>query len=92
MNTFKVKGKVATTKDYFEPKATYNVAEFKAMFEIESLKFVGNAVYADGVLIGGHSDYHKDDGDTILINEYEYTAEGTEFHFVTFRRTVVEEY
>ena len=93
MSTFTVKGRNASAnKDYFEPKGQYSIDEFKAMFDVQSLKFVGNAVYADGVLIGGHSQYHEDDGSTILISEYEYTAEGVEFHFVTFRRTVVEEY
>jgi hypothetical protein len=92
MSKFIVKGKVSANKAFFEPKAQYTVEEFKAMFDIDSLKFVGNAIYADGKLIGGHSQYHEDDGSTILINEYEYTAENTEFHFVTFRRTTVEEY
>jgi len=90
MSKFTVKGKVNADRQFFEPKATYTVAEFKAMFDIETLKFIGLSVYADGVLIGGHSGYHEDDGDTKIINEYEYTQDGVEYHFVTFWRTTIE--
>ena len=87
MSKFTVKGKALNGTEFFAPKAQYSAAEFKAMFEITSLRTVGKAIYADGTLIGGHSVYHEDDGDEILINEYEYTADGVEYHFVTFRLT-----